>query len=208
MSSMALFQWSPPNAGVVQPPLTESRSCRNQREAGLGLVRGGPWHQPRPEPTTRSTRGSRSLSREVAGGLVTAIVVSLLMKTVLVQAFFIPSASMGQPFMDARVAPVTGARQQGDHPPGWPAPRRHRGVPRLRRLARHRFLDALAARLRTGRARAHWPGARDQQERPHQVHHRRRGRHRSRAAESTSTGPCSTSPTSSPAKAPPISTFG
>src|ERR1035437_4468251 len=129
---MALFQWSPPNAGVMQPPLTESRSCRNQRETGLGLVRGGPWRQPRPEPTTRSARGSRSLLREEAGALVTARVVSLLMKTVLVQAFFVASdsmgqpfmeavgmknawtrtvfilsASMGQPFMDARVAPVT-----------------------------------------------------------------------------------------------------
>jgi signal peptidase I len=120
LSSMALFQWSPPNAGVMQPPLTESRSCRNQRETGLGLVRGGPWHQPRPEPTTRSTRGSRSLLREVAGGLVTAIVVSLLMKTVLVQAFFIPSASMGQPFMDARVAPVTGCSSTR-RPPTWVA---------------------------------------------------------------------------------------
>ena len=78
----------------MQPPVTESRSCRNQRETGLGLVRGGPWHQPRPEPTTRSTRGSRSLSREVAGGLVTAIVVSLLMKTSSRPGIFIPSASM------------------------------------------------------------------------------------------------------------------
>ena len=48
----------------------------------------------RHEPGTSPTRGRWSLLREVAGALVTAIVVSLLIKTVLVQAFFIPSGSM------------------------------------------------------------------------------------------------------------------
>jgi signal peptidase I len=61
---------------------------------GPPAARTGLRRQPRQEPAAGSTRPSRSLLREVAGILVTAIVVSLLVKTVLVQAFFIPSASM------------------------------------------------------------------------------------------------------------------
>ena len=61
---------------------------------GPWAVRGRLWHQLPPESTTRATRRGRSLLREVTGILLTAIVVSLLIKTVLVQAFFIPSASM------------------------------------------------------------------------------------------------------------------
>ena len=55
---------------------------------------GSSQGQPRQEPTTRPAHRSRSLLRESAAVLVTAIVLSLLIKTVLVQAFFIPSESM------------------------------------------------------------------------------------------------------------------
>jgi len=57
-------------------------------------TRPGLRRQPHQQPGNGATRRRRSLLQETAGILVTAVVVSLIIKTVLVQAFFIPSGSM------------------------------------------------------------------------------------------------------------------
>lgn len=61
---------------------------------GPRAARGKLWRQTFQGPKTRASRRRHSLLRETAGILVSAIVVSLLIRTVLVQAFFIPSGSM------------------------------------------------------------------------------------------------------------------
>lgn len=61
---------------------------------GPRAARRGLGRQPRNEPRTASAPHHGSLLRELVGVLVSAIVISLLIKTFLVQAFFIPSASM------------------------------------------------------------------------------------------------------------------
>ena len=64
--------------------------------AGDDLSAAGQRLRPEPgeEPARYSTRRRPSLAREVVSIFVTAILLSLLIKTVLVQAFFIPSESM------------------------------------------------------------------------------------------------------------------
>ena len=61
---------------------------------GPPATRRRPWRQPREEAGTPRTRRGWSLLLEIAAILVTAIVVSMLIKTILVQAFFVPSGSM------------------------------------------------------------------------------------------------------------------
>lgn len=57
-------------------------------------VRRALGRQPSPEPEKRPARGRWTLVKETAGILVTALVVSLIIKTLLIQVFFIPSGSM------------------------------------------------------------------------------------------------------------------
>ena len=66
------------------------------QSAGDGL-RGGRRalrRQPGPESDKHPERGGWGLFRETAGIIVTALIVSLIIKTFLIQAFFIPSGSM------------------------------------------------------------------------------------------------------------------
>jgi len=61
---------------------------------GLRDARGEILPQPDQESGKRPTAHRWSLLQEIAGILVTAVLVSLVVKTLLVQAFFIPSGSM------------------------------------------------------------------------------------------------------------------
>src|SRR5450759_5690334 len=61
---------------------------------GLGDHRSRSRRHRHQGPNTHPARGRWSLLQEMAAIMVTALVVSLIIKTVLVQAFFIPSESM------------------------------------------------------------------------------------------------------------------
>ena len=88
-----------------------------------------------PPARRRATAGGAgSLLRETVIILVSAIVLSLLVKTFLVQAFFIPSQSMHDTLDRARPDPG----QQAHARPVRPAPRRHRRVQGPGRLAPRR----------------------------------------------------------------------
>src|SRR5450631_1591835 len=66
------------------------------QQTGDGLWDAHTESQPQPDekPAKRPTAHRRPLLHEVGGILITAIMVSLVVKTLLVQAFFIPSGSM------------------------------------------------------------------------------------------------------------------
>jgi signal peptidase I len=84
---------TPPVTGVIVGDTVEPMSRRAGE--GPGAAREQPGQEP-DSPDGSVTKHRRSFLRELPVIVVTALVISLLIKTFLVQAFFIPSGSMEQ----------------------------------------------------------------------------------------------------------------
>ncbi len=80
-----------PFAGAAEPPVAPGQPAGGPAAAAEPPVHGSPARGTR-RPSR--ARPKRSFLRELPGIVVTALVISVLIKTFLVQAFYIPSGSM------------------------------------------------------------------------------------------------------------------